>query len=140
MFDGFSEGVQILNSEGGSVRSTHVQNNIFMNTPHGVLTVGGKKIRDTVVTHNLYDGDHVYFESDGATLNPVVRNNIAGKPDIVGKGKRPQPFYIPSTNKANIVRAGTDVGLPYAGTTPDIGPFEYRPPESRELVSSLGRT
>ena len=92
VFDGVSEGVQILNSDGGLVRNTRVQNNVFMNTPHGVLTIGGKRIRGTLVTHNFYDGDHVYFESDAATIDATVHNNVNEKPDIVRNGVRPKPF------------------------------------------------
>ena len=131
VFDGVSEGVQILNSEGGLVRNTIVQNNVFMNTPHGVLAIGGKRIRDTLVTHNLYDGDHVYFESDAPTDNSMVRNNRKGKPDILRTGKRPHPFYTASKRTANIVDGGTDIGLPYAGKSPDVGAFEHTLPDRR---------
>jgi hypothetical protein len=42
-------------------------------------------------------------------------------------GSLPQVNFLRPASVSHLVDAGVDVGLPYAGTAPDIGPFEFVP-------------
>ncbi len=77
--------------------------------------VGG----DTAITatHNLLV--NVTFAPPG--------NFTAEDPGLTGSGDRPFPYYAPLSEQSFVVDQGLDVGLPFIGTAPDIGAFEFDP-------------
>lgn len=106
-----------------SVVGAKIKNNIIMNTAASPLCLNG--MTNTVVDHNLLyaNANNNYFSGGSGTIDT---NNIRGVvPGIKYSGSRPNPFYLPSDQSSNLVDAGTNVGLPFAGNAPDIGAYEY---------------
>ena len=81
---------------------------------------------DHNVLHNMKGGG-VATQYD-PTGSFTVGTNYTLTPDILGSGNRWTTYYGPNGPNSNLVDRGTVVGLPYSGTAPDIGPYEYEVP------------
>lgn len=56
----------------------------------------------------------------------------ARKPD----GSLPDIKFLKLVKGSDLIDAGTDLGFPYAGASPDLGAFEYNPVEENNVVLS----
>lgn len=88
---------------GGSINTFKVQNNLIINSSGAIKTTGGS-ITNSTIDHNW--------------LN-------AANPGITKSGNRPSPYYVPNGSSSNLADAGINVGLPYKGSAPAIGAFDY---------------
>ncbi len=80
-----------------------------------------------------YDDDNVYVDPGGSTATVNYCNMIM--PDYSTTGSNNidvNPLFVDATNgdyhlqeTSTCIDAGTDIGLPYIGTAPDMGCFEY---------------
>jgi VCBS repeat-containing protein len=129
VFDRLSAGLVIQNSA-GQVLNIHMNNNIVMEADYGVVVDGqGGGIQGTIVSHNdFYNVNEIFVELNDPTENTTLENNIQEDPQLIMGFNRPDPYYIPSSQSSPVVDAGTDVGLPFVGSAPDIGGYEYEQP------------
>lgn len=96
-----------------------IKNNIFVTMPnkgHVGNKSPGKKI---ILENNLYD-------KKPGLLNLKDANPIIGSPQFRDLGA--DDFRLKPTSPG--IDAGVDVGLPYHGTAPDLGAFEFEPTSS----------
>lgn len=133
VFDGVDEwgyGINIDSSDASnSYTNFEIKNNIFMNCAGTAVMAGGSdddKIVGLELTNNLFYSNGTNYDLSGTTT-PTISNNLTEAPGINSSGNRPSPYYKPTNEEANIVDAGTYVGLPFSGSAPDVGAFEYNP-------------
>jgi hypothetical protein len=144
MASGNSGGILICDKSTGDIDGLIVKNNIFTTVSYGVTfwpppqTISRNEFKYNVV----YNGSG-FVQSSGAVYFDVS-NNDTFNPDLNKSGNKPAPYYY-NTNgsNANVVDAGTDVGLPYSGNAPDIGVYEYwgggtKPAPPTDLTVKLG--
>ena len=105
---GNRRGVQISAHD---IDNITIKNNIFVsNGKHHITT---KKLNNLVVSHNLYHKPR----STNRTVKDI--HAVLGAPHFTSK----QDFHLQRESPA--IDAGIDVGLPYNGSAPDIGAFEF---------------
>jgi PA14 domain/Secretion system C-terminal sorting domain/Right handed beta helix region len=115
VFDRMGNGLQLTNANG-----VDVKNNVFLNT-EGADIEGGSGV---TFTHNLKyhtNPTKANFNVGGLTGT----GNILGLPGFNNSGDRWGNYYKPASGSSLVVNAGTNVGLAYSGTAPDIGRWEY---------------
>jgi hypothetical protein len=108
----------------GSLSGAKIQNNLIMNTPAAPISIGSS-LSSTLVDHNWFyntGNGNTISNSSGSTTQTNNTKGVA--PQITGSGARPDPYYRGSSATCTLVDAGAGVGLPYSGTSPDIGAFE----------------
>jgi hypothetical protein len=135
----------VLNPKGGSTwQRFNVKNNIIMNNDGAGIRATGStlsSIKSIQVTRNCFYGNKggdIYLNG---TSSPSVYSNLYTSPGIQWSGLKPTPYYFPANSTANIVDAGTNVGLPFSGSAPDIGAYEYNgvtisPPTGLKILST----
>ena len=123
--NGLSQGIAIIDGA-GDIDNIYIKNNIFMTVNMGVLiypnshSVSGVEFTNNVV----YNGKG--FTSDMSSGGfSVVKDNFTFAPDINATGQVPYPYYTPKGQAANIVNRGVNVGIPFSGSAPDIGAYEF---------------
>jgi len=123
VFDNLGNG---LNLDGAS--GVEVKNNVFINT------LGADVENGSSVTFN----NNLKYHTDPNKTNwnltggPTVGSaNVLGMPGFQNSGARYDTYYKPASSSSFVVDKGVNVGLPFNGTAPDIGRWEY---------SSSGRT
>ncbi|HMJ67702.1 MAG TPA: DUF1565 domain-containing protein [Cyclobacteriaceae bacterium] len=110
---------------GGSSSGVDIKNNLIINSNTG---------------YNYYQNQLIHYEN-GANINGLqvgsnllnnlplggllgsILNNLLSDPKIAKSGIRPTPYYVPSSGSP-LIDAGVNVGLPFAGSRPDIGAYE----------------
>ena len=102
-------GITILGTSRSTYQNFKIKNNIIINCSKKNIA-NNASIRSYDVSHNL-------DESANLELNY--------------SGNQPDPYYRASNAKANVVDAGTHVGIPFLGFAPDVGAFEY---EERKTI------
>jgi hypothetical protein len=119
---------------GGASDNLDIKNNLVINNntsysfyPNQVIhSEGGATISNLTVlnnsTTNMDPGD--LLTSLLSALNPLVKLTPLANPSITKSGNRPAPYYIPASG-SSLIDAGLNVGLPYTGTAPDIGAYEF---------------
>ena len=85
----------------------------------------GKNINSMEISHNVFHGNGQANIAVSGTTNSRIYNNQVVAPEIRGSGEKPDPYYRPRDNSANIVDLGMDVGMAYQGAAPDVGAYEY---------------
>ncbi|MGF1637001.1 MAG: chitobiase/beta-hexosaminidase C-terminal domain-containing protein [Cyclobacteriaceae bacterium] len=115
VFDRMGNALQL-----NSATNVEVKNNAFLNSGGDDLQ-GGSNIS---FTHNLR------FHTDPQRQNWVVSTtlgpgNIIGNPGFQNSGSRWDTYYKPSSSSSFVVDKGTNVGLPFVGSNPDIGRWEF---------------
>ncbi len=117
-------GIQLAFS---SARLTNlkISNNVIQNTSEAAIgSYGASPDRcvSPVITNN------VYFNSGGfgdlGCSNVTNSNNRALNPQFKGTGNWTEWFSL--QNSSPLIDAGTNVGLPFKGSAPDIGAFELQ--------------
>jgi hypothetical protein len=123
-----------MNDGPGNINNITIKNNIVINGDAADTNPSTNNITGVVVTNNDVNGG-AYSSGSGFSN---VSNNYNFYPDIQATGNRPDPFYRPKSSTSNFIDKGTSVGLPYSGSAPDIGAYEYMlqltPPTTPSLV------
>ncbi|SDW57586.1 fibronectin type III domain-containing protein [Paenibacillus sp. CF384] len=111
------------------ITNTKFQNNIVTDMQYAfILTASNTEyLSNTTMTNNvLYNVPTPLIRAFGGTpVNLVMSNNPAGNPGLTGTGAKPDPYFRPASASSLVVDAGTNVGLPYSGSAPDIGRYEW---------------
>jgi hypothetical protein len=115
LFENFRIGVRI---KGQRISDVFIKNNIMLN--HSVAEV--EAVGDNIVcTHNLkYPVTQPEWRLQGVAVDA---NNLSGDPGLRLTGNRWAEYYQPLSNASMVIGNGTDVGLPFTGTAPNIGPW-----------------
>lgn len=109
----------------GTISGAKIQNNIFRNCSSGPMYIHSS-FANTLIDHNWYYGNGNSDAVKNYSSTTTQTNNTKGvAPSFAASGARPDPYYRPSSATANIVDAGVDVGLPYTGSAPPVGVYEY---------------
>ena len=102
--------------------------NFSSTNPAGKLTIkntvslgqnGSLKASSTDITHNSWQNGITANESDFTSVN-IDELLSPRQPD----GSLPKVNYFHLQNGSDLIDAGTDTGMPYNGSAPDIGAFE----------------
>lgn len=99
-----------------------VKNNVFLNTL-GADVENGSNV--TFMNNLKYHTDPQKANwnlTGGPTLGS---GNILGDPGFKKTGNRWDTYYQPASASSLVVDKGVNVGLPYNGSAPDIGRWEY---------------
>lgn len=104
------------------------KNNISYDNENGAVlaTTGAVYTHD----HNSWDISGGINIKDGDFLS-VDSAGLAGPRQE--DGSLPDLDFLRLSPESSLIDAGTNVGLPYAGEFPDLGPYEYIEPESNIL-------
>lgn len=117
VFDTHNIGVRI---KGERISNISIANNLFISTQNEDLMAEAEFVQ---LLHNLKDTQTL---SSWNTVGADTLNNLVGQADILGEGNRWDEYYLPLTGSP-LIDAGVDIGLPYFGTSPDIGAIETQP-------------
>ncbi|MBM7569234.1 fibronectin type III domain-containing protein [Paenibacillus sacheonensis] len=110
------------------ITNTKFQNNIVEDMEYALILTASDTnyLVDTTMTYNVLNNVPAVLRAFGSTpVNLVTTNNLTGSPGLTGSGAKPDPYFRPSSASSLVVNAGTNVGLPYSGTAPDIGRYEW---------------
>ncbi|MFD0670785.1 fibronectin type III domain-containing protein [Cohnella sp. GCM10027633] len=128
-FTRFEQAVWYKSVGNSPITNTKFQNNVATDMQYAfVLTASDTQyLVDTTMTHNvLYNVPTPLIRAYGSTpVNLNISNNLTGNPGLTGSGAKPDPFFRPASATSLVVNAGTNVGLPYSGSAPDIGRYEW---------------
>lgn len=121
------------------VYEASVYNNTFVNVASDGLRIEGGGLHSGDIRNNLWvDSGSVEASQASADYNGFfgTPNGLGGAHDVDA-----DPLLDPSHRLGSgspMIDAGTDVGLPYAGSAPDIGFFETGAPDGCGAPSSGG--
>jgi hypothetical protein len=110
------------NAPSGTLHGIIVKNNIIINVSYGVNGyLISKPMTGNVYSHNVINMANGNINDLGLASFTVgtVYNFL---PEIAATGSRWKSYYAPNGPHSNLVGQGTDVGLPYRGAAPDLGP------------------
>ncbi len=106
------------------VKNLIIKNNIFYN-PDSIIagrlidnqsTIPASADISYNLLYNFSQNDMIEFQHDNL-LNVELGLSLTGA--------IPFPFYSPKNNSSRVVDVGVDIGLPFSGKAPDIGPYEF---------------
>ena len=103
-------------SRGNNISNWVAKNNVFIapaSQPRKLFRENGAD-RDITATDNVMVN----------ITNFPSGNYVDVNPGFLGEGDRPWPFYAPADANSPLVNRGTDAGLPFSGSAPDIGAYE----------------
>lgn len=124
MHNGTSQGVYIEDGT-GTINGVKIKNNIFMRAGHGALIYpSGHDVKNVEFTNNIVTGGNYTYDY-GTSGFSNVSSNYNVTPDLQATGNRSDTYYRAKSSTANMIDKGTNVGIPYSGTNPDIGVYEY---------------
>jgi hypothetical protein len=141
--------MNLVGAYGGASDNLDIRNNLVINSNTGynyypnqvIHTENGATISNLQVLSNStanLDAGSLLGSLLGLLLqNPLINLGTLPNPAVTKTGPRPQPYYFPILG-SSLINAGQDVGLPYAGSAPDIGAYEYGatpPPNELPLVN-----
>jgi hypothetical protein len=113
--------------DGNYLDDISIRNNVIMNCEGRPISLYGSHvegIRSPLITHNTLYGNRDSVSDRGAT-GATLSDNTSSDPGLALAGTLPFPYYAPANGNASVVDAGTLLGLPYRGTSPDIGAYEF---------------
>ncbi len=136
--------IYIDNSRSWDFKTIRIYNNVFDRVQFGVI-IKGERISDIHIINNVFMNTsiaavesttrHVIFENN---LKPIEKNNqwelrgveVVGvnfikDPGFLQKGERWATYYKPASPKASVIDMGKEVGIPFKGSAPDIGRWEF---------------
>ncbi len=141
--------MNVVGAYGGASDNLDIRNNLVINSNTGynyypnqiIHTENGATISNLQVLSNStanLDAGSLLGSLLGLLLpNPLISLGTLPNPAVTKTGPRPQPYYFPTLG-SSLINAGQNVGLPYAGSAPDIGAYEYEatpPPNELPLVN-----
>jgi hypothetical protein len=130
-------GILVSLGDTASITNLKIKNNIILNQGFGVQ-FGGPNVRGITspeVTYNNFFNVKTHV-SDGGTTSPRVTNNLSVDPALTATGNRSDTYYR-LRSSSPMIDAGTNVSLPFQGSAPDIGAFEFgslSPPTRLHIV------
>jgi PA14 domain/Right handed beta helix region/Secretion system C-terminal sorting domain len=116
VFDRMGNGLQLNSASGVEVR-----NNVFLQT-EGADIEGGSSVTFTNNLKYHTNPTKANFNVGGITVNST---NVLGAPGFNNTGSRWDGYYKPISGSSFVVNKGVNVNLPYSGSAPDIGRWEY---------------
>jgi hypothetical protein len=122
--DPIAVGIDLTSQTNGDCQGLYIKNNIFTELTGAYIMgdAGNTNIDVCQITHNdIYDcgNSNAADFPAGNPTNYTNSNNVSTIPEFVGGSD----YTLQVTS--DLIDAGVDVGLPYAGSAPDIGYFEY---------------
>jgi hypothetical protein len=115
VFDRLGNALQL-----NSASNVDIKNNVFQNSG-GDDVQGGSSL---TFTNNLrYNTDPQ--KPAWVVSTAVNATNVQGNPGFQNSGARWDTYYKPSSASSFVVDKGTNVGIPFVGSNPDIGRWEY---------------
>ncbi len=110
---------------GGTSSNVDIKNNLIINSNTSYNWYANKLIHQEngAVINGLQVGSNLVNNLSLGGLLGSILNNLLVDPKIQKSGIRPAPYYVPSSNSP-LIDGGVNVGLPFAGSRPDIGAFE----------------
>ncbi len=112
--------------DGVTLTNLEIKNNVIMNETTGVY-LGPGVINPVVSWNNFWN----------VTNKTTGNGNMSVNPQFIASGNRYDTYYTLSPGSP-LIDAGTNVGLPFQGSAPDIGAFEFGntigPPSNLRVV------
>lgn len=134
---GASSGLIILKT-GITIDTIHFKNNILKNANY--LVVLSAIDSGGLCQYNFRDSDDTNGWVD-QTSNWTINNNTSvSSIGLNWSGSKPDPYYKPTGSGSNVVDAGTDVGLSYSGSAPDVGRYELTASIAAPIMDSITAT
>ena len=103
-------------NDGSDSSNWVVRNNIFM----APASQPRELFRDNGTNRDITADSNIMVNIAGVPSG----NYINVDPGFLKKDDRPWPFYAPANANSPLVDHGTEVGLPFSGSAPDIGAYE----------------
>jgi hypothetical protein len=115
----------------GTVTNSKFKNNVFINPITMDVYAPNKTFE---FTNNIkYTSDNIGWKIEGS---PIMSNNYLGNPGFLNTGARWDTYYKPASSNSLVIAKGVDVGLPFIGTAPEIGRWEWTGAGGREISSA----
>jgi parallel beta-helix repeat protein len=124
----------------GSVRNVEIYNNVVYGNRAVGLRISAYNADNITAKNNIFSSNPIQIDVSSSLNNFILSHNLYHQPDSVGRGAQDQnpnfgdPLFVnPSAGEFHLqanspaIDAGIDVGLPYSGSAPDLGAFEYSP-------------
>lgn len=127
-FNKFEQAVWYKAIGNSPITNTKFQNNVVEDMEYALILTASDTnyLVDTIMTYNVLNNVPTVLRPFGAApVNLVTTNNLTGNPGLTKSGAKPDPYFRPSSSSSLVVNAGTNVGLPYSGSAPDIGRYEW---------------
>jgi parallel beta-helix repeat protein len=126
-------------SLGIEINGVVIRNNVVFNNGEDGITIRYYgSVRDVEIY--IFSSNPIQIDVSSSLSNFILSHNLYHQPDSVGRGAQDQnpnfgnPLFVnPSGGEFHLqanspaIDAGIDVGLPYFGSAPDLGAFEYSP-------------
>jgi parallel beta-helix repeat protein len=122
----------------GSVRNVEIYNNVVFGNGAVGLRVSAYNVDNITVKNNIFSSNATQIDVSSSLSNFILSHNLYHQPPSVGQGIQDQnpifgdPLFVnPSAGNFHLqanspaIDAGINVGLPYFGSAPDLGAFEY---------------
>ena len=117
VFDRMGNGLQ-LNSANG----VEVKNNVFINSEGADVENGSGVTFQNNLKYHTNPQKTSWNLVGGPTLGS---GNVFGNPGFKNTGARADTYYQPASSSSFVVNKGINVGLPYIGSSPDLGRWEF---------------
>ncbi|MGB3547250.1 MAG: PA14 domain-containing protein [Saprospiraceae bacterium] len=117
VFDRMGNGLNLDGVNGGEVI-----NNVFINSLGADIENGSSIVMQNNLKYHADPQKTAFILTGGVTLGT---GNITGLPGFTNSGPRWTTYYRPASSTAKVVDAGKIIGLPYNGSKPDIGRWEF---------------
>lgn len=119
--------INVIGLHAGSSSNIDLKNNLIINSNTSyawfpnqlVFLEKGASVSGLNVGNNLLD------KLPLGSVAGTYTNNLQLNCKITQSGARPNPYYLP-IGGSPLVDAGVNVGLPYQGSAPDIGAYEFK--------------
>ncbi len=125
VFNNFVTGIFLKQETDQSKMDTiQVINNVFLNISTANIKISGS-VNNILVKNNLKNDENVPPFITGTPISIIENDNLTGNPGFTLTGNYWDTWYKPTSASSLVVDHGIDVGLPYSGSSPDIGRWEY---------------
>jgi len=140
-----SPAIYIDNSRNWDFKNIRIYNNVFDSFRRGIK-IKGNRILDVVAKNNAFLGIKVADVESSAHQLTFINNlkfnvvnpdwiisgtmisqtdNLSQNPDFQFSGDKWDTYYKVFSEQSTAVDKGVDVGIPYKGSAPDIGRWEF---------------
>jgi hypothetical protein len=115
----------VIGVYGGTSNNVDIKNNLIINSNSGYNYYTNQLIHQEngAIINSLSVGSNLLQNLPLGNLVGSILSNLLVDPRITKTGVRPTPYYVPASGSP-LIDAGSNVGLPYNGSKPDIGAFE----------------
>lgn len=121
-----TETSSVMSCYGGASNNIDIKNNLIVNSNTGYTWFPNKLIHleNGASVSGLQVGNNLLHKLPIGSIAGQYVSNLLVDPLINKTGARPTPYYQP-TAASPAIDKGVNVGLPYLGSAPDIGAYEY---------------